>query len=53
MQVSPIISVIDTCGLETFEKEEIRAFQRAKRDTKFKHEVHPKDDIIKALSQEP
>ena len=53
VQVSPIISIIDTCGLKTFEKEEIRAFQRSKRDTKFKHEVHSKEDNLKALTKEP
>ena len=53
VQVSPIISVIDTSGFETFEKEEIRAFQRSKRNLKFKDEVHSKEINLQALTQTP
>ena len=53
VQVSPLISVIDTSGFETLEKEEIRAFQRSKRNLKFKDEVHSKEINLQALTQTP
>ena len=53
VQVSPIISVIDTGGIETFEKEEIHAFQRSKSSLKFKNEVHSVRINFKALSKTP
>ena len=53
MQVSPIISVIDTSGIETFEKEEIRAFQRSKSSLKFKNEVHSMKINLEALTKTP
>ena len=53
MQVSPIISVIDTSGFETFEKEEIRAFQISRRNLKFKDEVHSKEINLQARTQTP
>ena len=50
VQVSPIISVIDTGGFETFEKEEIRAFHRSKSSHKLKNEVHSTRINFEALS---
>ena len=51
MQVSTIISILDTSRLETFELEEIRTLQRAKRNLKFKDEVHSKEINLQALTQ--
>ena len=53
MQVSPIISMLDTSGLETFELEDIRILERAKRNLKFKDEVHSKEINLQALTQKP
>ena len=52
VQVSPIISVIDSGGFETFEKEEIRAFHRSRTNQTFKHEVYAKELVQQALAQE-
>ena len=53
VQISPIISVIDTGGFETFEKEEIRAFHRSKSSLKLKNEVHSARINFEALSKTP
>ena len=51
VQVSPILSVIDTGGFETFEKEEIRSFHCSKSSHKFKDEVHSPGINFEALSK--
>ena len=49
VQVSQIIYVIDPGGLETFEKEQFRAFHRSNSNSTFKNEIHPKKLIKQAL----
>ena len=51
VQTSPIISIIDTCGVEQFQKEEIRAFQRSKSELRFKNEIHSPQTNQEALGQ--
>ena len=51
VQVSPIISLLDTDNLETFELEDIRILERAKRNLSFKHEIHAKEINSQALQK--
>ena len=53
VQVSSIISVIDPGGLETFEKEQFRAFHRSNSNSTFKNEIHPKELIQQAMAKTP
>ena len=49
MRCSPIISTIDMWGLEHFEKESIREYQKLKRGSVFWNEVFSLDTIRAAL----
>ena len=51
VQVSPIISVIDSGGFKTFEKEEIHAFHRSKNNHTFKDEIHAKELNQQAMAK--
>ena len=51
VQVSPIISLLDTDNLETFMLEDIRILERAKRSTSFKDEVFAKEVNAQALQK--
>ena len=51
MQVSPIISVIDSGGFKTFEKEEICAFHRSETNHTFQDEIHAKELNQQALAK--
>ena len=50
MQVSSIISVINSGGLEMFKKEQFRDFHRSNSNSTFKNEVHPQELIKQALA---
>ena len=51
IQVSPVISLLDTDNIETFELEDIQLLEKSKRTTSFKNEVFTKE-AAQAL-QEP
>ena len=49
IQVSPVISLLDTDNVETFELEDIRLLERSKRTTGFRYEVFTQNEAAKAL----
>ena len=49
IQVSPVISLLDTDNVETFELEDIRLLERSKRTTGFRYEVFAQTEAAKAL----
>ena len=51
IQVSHILSLLDTDNVETFELEDIRLLERSKRTTSFKNETFPKE-MAQALQEQ-
>ena len=51
VRYSPIISSINTWGIENFEKESIRDFQKQKRGSVFCHETYSPEVVREALTK--
>ena len=51
IQVSPVISLLDTDNVETFELEDIQLLERSKRNTSFKNEIFTKE-VAQALQDQ-
>ena len=49
IQVSPVISILDTDNVETFELEDIRLLERSKRTIGFRYEVFAQTEAAQAL----
>ena len=49
IQVSPVISILDTDNVEMFELEDIRLLERSKRTTGFRYEVFAQTEAAQAL----
>ena len=49
IQVSPVLSILDTDDVETFELEDIRLLERSKRTTGFRYEVVTETEAAQAL----
>ncbi len=52
IQVSPVISLLDTDNGEMFELEDIRLLERSKRTTSFRYEVFTQNEAAKALQDQ-
>ena len=49
VEVSPVLSILDTEGVERFELEDIRLLERSKRASGFKYEVATETEAAQAL----
>ena len=52
IHVSPVISLLDTYNVETFELEDIRLLERSKRTTSFRYEVFTQNEAAKAFQDQ-
>ena len=51
VRYNPIVSSINTWGIENFEKESIRDFQKQKRGSVFRHETYSPELVREALTK--
>ena len=52
IQVSPVLSILDTDNVERFELEDIRLLERSKRTTSFRYEVATEAEAAQALQNQ-